>query len=112
MSIRTEKISRAVQRDLAPILSRVCRRILPSELVTIVEVQATADLGLAKVYISILNSKDKEKSLYTIEFHNKEIRQELTQVIGKRVRKIPELNFYLDTTMDHAERINSLLDNL
>lgn len=112
MSIRTEKISRAVQRDLAPILSRVCRRVLPGELVTIVEVQATADLGLAKVYISILNSKDKEKSLYTIEFHNKEIRQELAQVIGKRVRKIPELNFYLDTTMDHAERINSLLDNL
>ena len=112
MSIRTEKISRAVQRDLAPILSRVCRRILPSELVTIVEVQATADLGLAKVYISILNSKDKEKSLYTIEFHNKEIRQELAKVIGKRVRKIPELNFYLDTTIDHAERINSLLDNL
>ena len=112
MSIRTEKISRAVQRDLAPILSRVCRRILPSELVTIVEVQATADLGLAKVYISILNSKDKEKSLYTIEFHNKEIRQELAQVIGKRVRKIPELNFYLDTTIDHADRINSLLDNL
>ena len=112
MSIRTEKISRAVQRDLAPILSRVCRRLLPGELVTIVEVQATADLGLAKVYISILNSKDKEKSLYIIEFHNKEIRQELAQVIGKRVRKIPELNFYLDTTMDHAERINSLLDNL
>ena len=112
MSIRTEKISRAVQRDLAPILSRVCRRILPGELVTIVEVQATADLGLAKVYISILNSKDEEKSLYTIEFHNKEIRQELAQVIGKRVRKIPELNFYLDTTIDHAERINSLLDNL
>lgn len=112
MSIRTEKISRAVQRDLAPILSLVCRRLLPGELVTIVEVQATADLGLAKVYISILNSKDKEKSLYTIEFHNKEIRQELAQVIGKRVRKIPELNFYLDTTMDHAERINSLLDNL
>ncbi|MDG1045917.1 MAG: 30S ribosome-binding factor RbfA [Bacteroidia bacterium] len=112
MSIRTEKISRAVQRDLAPILSRVCRRILPGELVTIVEVQATADLGLAKVYISILNSKDKEKSLYTIEFHNKEIRQGLAQIIGKRVRKIPELNFYLDTTIDHAERINSLLDNL
>jgi ribosome-binding factor A len=112
MSIRTEKISRAVQRDLAPILSRVCRRVLPGELVTIVEVQATADLGLAKVYISILNSKDKEKSLYTIEFHNKEIRQGLAQIIGKRVRKIPELNFYLDTTMDHAERINSLLDNL
>ncbi|MCH1472713.1 MAG: 30S ribosome-binding factor RbfA [Bacteroidia bacterium] len=112
MSIRTEKISRAVQRDLAPILSRVCQRILPDELVTIVEVQATADLGLAKVYVSIFNSKDKDKSLYIIDFHNKEIRQGLAQVMGKRVRKIPELNFYLDTTMDHAERINSLLKNL
>ncbi|MBT6236485.1 30S ribosome-binding factor RbfA [Bacteroidia bacterium] len=112
MSIRTEKISRAVQRDLAPLLSRFCQRILPGQLVTVVEVKATADLGLAKIYVSVLNSKDKQKSLDTIGFHNKEIRQELAQVIGKRIRKIPELNFYLDETMDHAERINSLLDNL
>jgi ribosome-binding factor A len=112
MSIRTEKISRAVQRDLAPLLSRFCQRILPGKLVTVVEVKATADLGLAKIYVSVLNSKDKQKSLDTIGFHNKEIRQELAQVIGKRIRKIPELNFYLDETMDHAERINSLLDNL
>jgi len=112
MSIRTEKISRAVQRDIAPILSRYCQGILPGELVTVVEVKATADLGLAKVYVSILNSKDKQKSLRTIDSHNKQIRQELAQVIGKRIRKIPEINFYLDETMDHAERINKLLDNL
>ena len=112
MSIRTEKISRAVQRELAPVLSRVCNRILPGELVTIVEGRATADLGLAKVYVSILNANDKNKSLNIIDFHNKEIRQELAQVIGKRIRKIPVLNFYLDTTIDHAERINSILDNL
>lgn len=112
MSLRTEKISRAVQRDIAPLLSRFCQRVLPGELVTVIEVKATADLGLAKIYVSILGSKDKQKSLDTIEFHNKEIRQELAQVIGKRIRKIPELNFYLDETMDHAERINKLLDNL
>lgn len=112
MSLRTEKISRAVQRDIAPLLSRFCQRVLPGELVTVIEVKATADLGLAKIYVSILGSKDKQKSLATIEFHNKEIRQELAQVIGKRIRKIPELSFYLDETMDHAERINKLLDNL
>ncbi len=112
MSLRTEKISRAIQRDIAPILSRFCYRILPGEFVTVIEVKATADLGLAKVYVSILSSKDKQKSLQTIEFHNKEIRQELAQAIGKRIRKIPELNFYLDETMDHAARINRLLDNL
>jgi ribosome-binding factor A len=112
MSLRTEKISRAIQRDLAPLLSRYCTGILPGEMVTVIEVAATADLGLAKVYISILGSKDKEKSLAVIEKKNKEIRQELARVIGKRIRKIPELNFYLDNTMDHAQRINKLLDEL
>ncbi len=112
MSLRTEKISRALQRDLAPLLSRYCTAILPGELVTVIEVRATADLGLAKVYVSVLGAKNREKSLQIIESKNKEIRQELARVIGKRIRKIPELNFYLDNTMDHAERINNLLDNL
>lgn len=112
MSLRTEKISRAIQRDLAPLLSRYCTGILPGQLVTVIEVKATADLGLAKVYVSILGSKDREASLAVIEQYNREIRLELAREIGKRIRKIPELNFYLDNTMDHAERINSLLDNL
>jgi ribosome-binding factor A len=112
MSIRTEKISRAIQRDLAPLLSRYCNKILPGELVTLIEVKATADLGLAKVYVSILGATDKEKSLKIIEMHTKEIRHELAAVIGKRIRKIPDLNFYLDNTLEHAQRINKLLDDL
>ncbi len=112
MSLRTEKISRALQRDLAPILSRYCTGILPGKLITVIEVKATADLGLAKVYVSILGSEDKEKSLLVIERNNKEIRQELAREIGKRIRKIPELNFYLDNSLDNAERINSLLNDL
>jgi ribosome-binding factor A len=112
MSIRTEKISRAIQRDLAPLLSKYLAGKLPGELVTVVEVSATADLGLAKVYVSILGSSDREKSMLLIQQHSKEIRQELAREIGKRIRKVPELNFYLDRTMDHAERINNLLDRL
>ena len=112
MGIRQEKIARAIQRDLAPILSRYCYGILPGEMVTIVDVYATADLGLAKIYVGILNSTNKEKSVDVINAHQKAIRQQLAQIIGKRIRKIPELNFYLDTTMDNAERINSILDNL
>lgn len=112
MSIRTEKISRAIQRDLAPLLSSYLVGKLPGQLVTIVEVKATADLGLAKVYVSILGAKDKNESLEVIRQHTKEIRQELAREIGKRIRKIPELNFYLDETMDNAERINKILSDL
>lgn len=112
MSIRQEKIARAIQRDLAPILSRYCNGILPGEMVTIVDVVATADLGLAKIYVSVWNSKDREVSLNKIRAHQKEIRQLLAQEIGKRIRKIPDLHFYLDKTMDHAERINDILKDL
>jgi len=112
MSIRQDKIARAIQRDLAPVLSRLAPKYLPGELATIVDVSATADLGLAKIYVSFLNSPDKEKSLEVLRFHQKEIRHQLALVIGKRIRKIPELNFYLDNTLDHAERINKLLKNL
>lgn len=112
MSIRQEKIARAIQRDIAPVLNSYCAKILPNELVTVIDVVATADLGLAKIYISFMNSTNKQVSLETVRLHQKEIRHELAQVIGKRIRKIPELNFYLDSTMDHADRINNLLNNL
>jgi ribosome-binding factor A len=112
MSIRQEKIARAIQRDLAPILSSYCYKILPGQLITIVDVTATADLGLAKIYVGVLNSKDREKSVETISSHQKEIRRLLAQQIGKRIRRIPELHFYLDTTMDNAERIDEIFDNL
>lgn len=112
MSIRQEKISRAIQRDLAPILSRYCYKILPNQLITVVDVVATADLGLAKIYVSVLNSPERQKSVDTITQHTKEIRQLLAQEIGKRIRKIPDLHFYLDTTLDQAEKIEKLLNTL
>ncbi len=112
MGIRQEKIARAIQRDLAPILSRYSNKILPNQLITIVDVVATADLGLAKIYVGVLNSTDRQKSVDTLTMHQKEIRQLLAQQIGKRIRKIPELHFYLDTTMDHAERIDKILNDL
>jgi ribosome-binding factor A len=112
LGIRQEKISRAIQRDLAPILSQYCYKILPNQLITVVDVVATADLGLAKIYVSVMNAEDRQKSVDTITLHTKEIRRLLAQQIGKRIRKIPELDFYLDTTMDQAERIDKLLNNL
>ena len=112
MSIRQEKIARAIQRDLAPLLSRYCYGILPGQLVTVVDVKATADLGLAKIYVSVLNAENREASLEVIRAHQKEIRHQLAHEIGKRIRKIPELHFYLDTTMDNAERINKIFDDL
>jgi len=105
-------VSREIQKDLAPILQQFASRLLENELLTVIDVDVTPDLSVAKIYLSFMNSKDKEKSLEIIEFHNKEIRRTVAAGGAKRMKKVPELRFYLDKTMDHAERINKLLDNL
>ena len=112
MSIRQERVAKEIQKDLAVILNQFAPRILPNQLITLVDVQVTADMGLAKVYLGFMNSPDKEKSLETVEMHAKEIRRAFASGAGKKMRKTPEFNFYLDRTMDHAEKINKLLDDL
>lgn len=112
MSIRQERVAREIQKDLSVILNQFAPRILPGQLITLVDVEVTADLGIAKVYLGFLNSPDKEKSLETVESYGREIRRAFAAGAGKSMKKIPELWFYIDKTMDHAERINKLLDNL
>ncbi len=112
MSIRRQKVAKEIQRDLAVVLNKIAPRILPNELITLVDVEVSPDLGLAKIYLGFMNSKDKEKSLATVELHNKEIRRSFASGAGKGMRKVPEFRFYIDTSMDHAERIDKLLNNL
>ena len=112
MSIRQEKVAKEVQRDLAIVLNQFAPRILAGQLITLVDVEMSPDLGVAKVYLGFMNSKDKQASLETVELHNKEIRRSFAQGAGKGMRKVPELRFYLDTSMDHAEKISNLLKNL
>lgn len=112
MSIRQKKVAREIQRDLAVILNQYAPKLLGSEIITLIDVEVSPDMSIAKCYIGFMNSKDKQLSLETVEFHSKEIRKTFASGPGKQMRKVPEFRFYLDTTMDHAERIDKLLKNL
>ena len=112
MSIRRQKVAKEIQRDLAVVLNRIAPRILPGELITLVDVEVSPDLGIARIFLGFMNSKDKNRSLETVEMHQKEIRKTFASGAGKGMRKIPEFRFILDTSMDHAERIDKLLKNL
>jgi ribosome-binding factor A len=112
MSIRQEKVAKEVQRDLAVVLNQIAPQILKGQLITLVDVEMSPDLGVAKVYLGFLNSEDKQLSLETVELHAKEIRRTFASGAGKAMRKAPEFRYYLDNTMDNAERINQLLNNL
>jgi ribosome-binding factor A len=81
-------------------------------MVTVLEVDVTPDLGLAKVYLSFLNSKDKQADLDVLIENQQTIRHYLAQKLKNQMRKIPELMFYLDERIDRAERIEELLKGI
>ena len=109
---RTDKIARQIQRDLGEIFNSLSSKLFENAFITIMEVRVSADLGIAKVYIGVMNYPKKQELLELIQFHNPMIRKTLSDKIRNQVRKIPNLQFYLDTTLDNAEHIERLLDKI
>lgn len=109
---RTDKLARQIQRDLSEIFNSLSSKLFENAFITIMEVRVSADLGIAKVYIGIMNYPKKQELMELIQFHNPQIRKMLSDKIKNQVRKIPNLQFYLDTTLDNAEHIEKLLEKI
>lgn len=106
---RQEKISRLIQKSLGEIFEYETRHLFGSAMLTVTNVHVTNDLSVAKIYVSVFAVKDKKAMFNSIEENNSMIRGLLGKKIGKQVRKIPELRFYLDDTLDRIDHIDELL---
>jgi ribosome-binding factor A len=109
---RQQKYARLIQKELSDIFQRDRKGILDNAFVTIADVKVSTDLSVAKVYISMLLAKDREKVLEKISARKKEIRKELGEKIGKQVRIVPDLVFFIDEVEENAQRIEDLIKNL
>lgn len=111
-STRQQKYAKLIQKELSEIFQRDKRGILDNAFITIADVRVSSDLGIAKVYISMMLAKDKQKTLEKINLRKKEIRKALGDKIGKQVRIIPELIFFIDEVEENAQRMDELIKNL
>lgn len=111
-STRQQKFSKLIQKELSDIFQRDKKGILDNAFVTIADVRVSPDLGLAKIYISMMLAKDKQGTLEKINLRKKEIRKALGDKIGKQVRVIPELIFFIDEVEENAQRMDDIIDNL
>ena len=105
---RQQKIARLMQKDLGDIFLRYAKRI-GNLLLSVSEARISPDLSIAHIYLSIFPSNRAEDVLQHIMEDQKTIRFELGNLEHNQLRIIPELNFHLDTTLDHMERIDQLL---
>ena len=108
---RQRKINTFLQHEIAKLLQQAVREgSISNLLVSVIKVYVTSDLSIAKVYLSIFPSKNSKSYLKTLQSNGYQIRYDLAQKMKNQLRKIPDLHFYLDDSLDHIERINKELN--
>lgn len=111
-SKRQQKVARQIQKDLSDIFQKEGRTWFDNAFITVTVVRMSPDLGVARVYLSFLISKNKGLLLEQIQERSKSIRQLLGQRIRHQLRIVPEIHFYLDDTAEYAAKMDTLFANL
>lgn len=107
-TIRQNKIEGVIQQELSTYFQRNAREICLGSMVTVTVVRITSDLSLARCYLSIFTGPPKSTVIDNIIINQSKIRGEIGKRL-KNMKKIPELTFYIDDTLDYALEIDKLL---
>ena len=81
-------------------------------LVSVTNVIMSPDLGLAKIYLSVFNTENKGAVMLQINESKHRLKQQLTQRIRKHVRRIPDIDMYIDDTLDEMYKLNALFNDI
>ena len=108
-STRQKKVSRQLLKDLSEILQLKGRDLIGTSLVSITVVRISPDLSIARVYISVFGAEDKVALLTKMNQQSYAIRKKLGERIRNQMRKVPELKFFLDDSVDYSQQIEDLL---
>jgi ribosome-binding factor A len=109
---RQRQVGEVIRRNFSIVLQQEGQYIFKDALVTVTNVKMSPDLGIAKVYLSIYNTENKQEVLLSMEAEHSHLKQALSYRVRKHVRRVPELHFYLDDTLDEMYRLNYLFDKL
>ena len=106
---RQLKVAREIQKDMAEILRSKGMAAFGGAMVTVSEVRVSPDLSVAKVFVSIFPSERAPQVMQVLEENKRALRGERGRKLAAQLRIVPEIDFYLDTSLDYAERIEELL---
>lgn len=105
---RQNKISRLIQKELSEIFL-LQTKSMNGVLVSVSAVRISPDMSIARVYLSVFPSERSQEIVKNIDDNMKSIRYELGTRVRHQLRIIPELKFFVDDSLDYAERIDELL---
>jgi ribosome-binding factor A len=108
-STRQAKMARQIQKDVAEILLKEGASLVRGVMASVTTVRVSPDLNYAKIYFSIFPFEKSAEVMRTLEENNWMIRRALGQRIRNQVKSVPELQFFLDDSLEYIANIDSLL---
>jgi len=108
-SNRQQKIERLLQKDLGDIFQKGTNTLFKNKMITVTAVRVSPDLSIAKVYLSLFPVDNKNEFIHYINDIENQIRFELGKRVRHQLRKVPELKFFVDDSLDYIENIDKLL---
>ena len=108
-STRQLKVAREIQREIAEIIRSKGRAAFDGAMVSVSGVKISSDLSVAKIYVSVFPSAKAEEVMAKLRENVRGLRGELGHAMGRQLRIVPEIVFYLDSSLDYVEHIEELL---
>jgi ribosome-binding factor A len=111
-SKRQKQIAGLLNEEFNDIFRRMGLNMIDGGMVSIAGVKITPDLLEARIYLSLFQVKDPKSVLKKFEDRSWEIKKELAGRVKQQLRRIPELKFFLDDTLDNAFKMEELLKQI
>jgi len=112
-SNRQKKVAGVLQKDLADVLQNALRDSgHRGIIVSVSKVKVPTDLSIAKVYISVFPNAEGANMLRELNLVKTKIRHEISQRTRHQLRRMPELQFYIDDSLEYMEGIDRSLKGI
>ena len=108
-SVRQSKVAKLLQKELAELFRANSKTMSDGGFITVTVVRVSSDLSSAKVYLSIMAAKDRQAIFNLVQEEKAAIRKRLGNLVGKQLRVVPDLVFFIDDSLDYAMKIEELL---
>ena len=109
---RQRKIAGVLQKDLVDVLQKAAQEGMQGVIISVSKVSVTPDLGVAKVYLSVFPSDKRDSIIKGVTNNSPLIRHELAKRTRNQLRRMPELHFFGDDSLDYIESLNKSLKGM
>jgi ribosome-binding factor A len=109
---RQKQIGGLLFEELSNIFQRLGLGMIDGGMLSISSVKVTPDLLEARIYLSLFQVKDQAGVLKKIQERSWEIKKELSSRVGKQLRRMPELHYFHDDTLEQVFKMEELLKKI